>query len=170
MMWVEEILEEETIRKEIKKIMAATLGLSIIFGAGNAINSSAASALSKRAFSFYVKPERGKSHTQNSMYRTASSSDNAWMVNFKASDETANGRTSTIFYLGIVNKNGKNGYGSGYRTVREGSGPKYFSPYDKTYKKDIVLYAMDNKDGSLNGYSISGYWTAQSGKYPIDEN
>lgn len=41
------------------------------------------------------------------MYRTASSSDNAWMVNFKASDETANGRTSTIFYLGIVNKNGK---------------------------------------------------------------
>lgn len=36
-------------RKEVKKLMVATLGLSIVIGAGNVIDSSAASALDKQA-------------------------------------------------------------------------------------------------------------------------
>lgn len=157
-------------RKEVKKLMVAMLGLSIVIGAGNVIDSSAASALDKQAFSFKVKADHKRNHTKNSMHRTSNATDNAWMVDFRSSDETTTGKTATIFYLGIVNKNGDNGYGSAYRTVKEGSGPKYYSPYDNTYKKNIVLYAMDNKDGTTNGYSITGYWSAQSGKKPVDDN
>lgn len=157
-------------RKEVKKIMAATLSLAMLMGVGNTVDSSAANALNKKAFSFNVESNHGRNHTKESMKRTAKATDNAWMVDFRASNETSSGNTATIFYLGIVKKNANNGYGSAYRTVKEGSGPKYFSPYDTTYNKDIVLYAMDNKDGTTNGYSISGYWNAQSGHKPVDDN
>ena len=76
-------------RKEIKKLIAATMSMALVLGVGNMVNSSAAEKkIAYRAFSFKV--ESGYAATKNkgdTVKRTTNDVSNAWGVNFKTSDE-----------------------------------------------------------------------------------
>lgn len=67
-------------RREIKKLIAATMSMALVLGVGNMVNSSAAEKkIAYRAFSFKV--ESGYAATKNKGYtvkRTTNDVSNAW--------------------------------------------------------------------------------------------
>lgn len=151
-------------RKEVKKLMAATLGLSIVIGAGNVIDSSAASGGAKNiGFSFLVKEECQPTNSESYYKRTAKDPRNAWGVQLDHSTE-GKGHTATLFYLGKVNEGKMNEHGSEKHKIKEGEAMKYFAAYQNVSPGLTALYARDNDDDSLGKYSVYGFWNPQSGK------
>ena len=160
-------------RKEIKKLIAATMSMALVLGVGNMVNSSAAEKkIAYRAFSFKV--ESGYAATKNkgdTVKRTTNDVSNAWGVNFKTSDEPTkdNKKTYTIFYIAEVVKNETNKYGSSLHKIQEGSGLKTYSAYRNVSPGPTALYAKDNKDGSREAYTITGTWSPQIGDTPEND-
>lgn len=163
-------------RREIKKLIAATMSMAMLIGAGNTVMSSASGAgAPRKSFSFKIKADYKPSisvdnYLENYVYRSTADSNNAWMVDFRNSNETKTGHTTTMFYIGVVTPKGQNNkYGSAVHSVVLGSGQKYFSAYSIANKNKIVLYGKDNKDGTTGSYTVSGYWSPQTGKFPVDD-
>ena len=163
-------------RKEVKKIMVAMLGMAVLVGAGNAACSNASGAAAPRkSFSFKIKEDYKPSisvdkYWENYVFRSTTDSNNAWMGDFRNTSETKNGHPITQFYIGVVTPKGQdNRYGSAVHSVKLGSGQRYFSAYSIANKNKIVLYGKDNKDGTTGSYSVSGYWSPQTGKFPVDD-
>ena len=169
-------------RKEIKKLIAATMSMALVLGVGNMVNSSAAEKkIAYRAFSFKV--ESGYAATKNkgdTVKRTTNDVSNAWGVNFKTSDEPTkdNKKTYTIFYIAEVVKNEVGNITDikiGKKLIKieeiiqEGSGLKTYSAYRNVSPGPTALYAKDNKDGSREAYTITGTWSPQIGDTPEND-
>lgn len=150
-------------RKEIKKIVAATLSLALLIGVGNTINSSAATGgAKKRSFSFAVNGDCKPTNSEDYYYRSTDNVRNAWGVQLDYSNE-AKGNTVTLFYLGKVNDGKKNEHGSSKQRIKEGEAMRYFQAYKNVSPGKTALYARDNDDDTLGSYSVYGYWNPQSG-------
>ena len=158
-------------RKEIKKIVAATLSLALLVGVGSVENSSAhGEALSNSLFSFDIRHNYLKSHDDNDRKRDTTDTENAWGVQLNTSKETKKNKSVTIFYLGIKTTKGQyNDYGSDKHKVHVGWGMRYYTAYEKAGNKNVLLYGMDNTDGTTDAYHVTGYWSPQTGKDPAND-
>ncbi len=161
-------------RKEIKKLIAATMSMALVLGVGNTVNikagTNAEDPVAARAFCISVKEKCEASIAEkSSTKRTSKKTDNAWSVKFISSTESTSGKTSTRFYLGKVISNGTNQYGSPLHTIRVGEKTKYYSAYPKACPATVCLYARDNEDGTTGAYSVTGRWSPQSGNRPVND-
>ena len=158
-------------RKEIKKLIAATMSMALVLGVGNTVNIKAGteSKIKAESFCFEIKSHCAASRNPGSIKRTSHKTDNAWSVDFRKSNESGSGRTSTRFYLGKVIPNHTNEYGSALHTIQEGSGNKYYSAYSKVCPATVCLYGRDNDDGISEKYTVSGYWSPQTWHDPTND-
>lgn len=69
-------------RKEIKKLIAATMSMALVLGVGNTVNIKAGteSKIKAESFCFEIKSHCAASRNPGSIKRTSHKTDNAWSV------------------------------------------------------------------------------------------
>lgn len=160
-------------RKEVKKIMAATLSLAMLIGAGNTVcSASNDKAVPVRGFNFKLNDMSVPKNSGDRIKRTTDKTNEAWAIRFdKSNEETTDDRkTYTIFYLGKINDGDINGYGSAKHKIKEGSTLRYYSAYRNVSPGLTTLYGKDNKDSTTKGYTVTGIWTPQTKHAPVHDD
>jgi hypothetical protein len=138
--------------KALKKFSKA--GIAAIMGVGILATANFTYASDDdHDFSFTLKPSYQNNYS-GSRYRQTTSSSNPWKVDFTYSSEGAG--TYATFWL---DKSGT--LVSGTKTVKQGSGAKYYSAYGQASGSNVRLGA-ENNNNSPNSYSISGYWDEET--------
>ena len=136
-------------RKEIKKLIAATMSLAMLVGAGNVTTSSArGKSLGQSLFSFDIRHNYQNSSSGNTRKRETKDMENAWGVQLNTS------------------KDGKYRMGSDKHKVHARWGMRYYTAYDNTGGKNVTLFGQDNVDKTTDKYHVTGYWSPQTGKDP----
>lgn len=154
-------------RKEIKKLIAATMSLAMLVGAGNVTTSSArGKSLGQSLFSFDIRHNYQNSSSGNTRKRETKDMENAWGVQLNTSKEAKDNRSVTIFCLKVKTSDGKYRMGSDKHKVHARWGMRYYTAYDNTGGKNVTLFGQDNVDKTTDKYHVTGYWSPQTGKDP----